>query len=179
MIDTMYATPLHKMFNNVISSYVASEMKIGVPEGDDSYVFDEGHENEVKLLVEEPKDVASKYIRSYLFDEETKIMTPIASGDYLSIEKWNGKNVRVITYVDDVLETSHSATAHFTLNKKETVMTEENVEEEILVADTLQSIASSLYGQFDSEKAQLGQLFHGWGNNAIANNDAHIIFKWR
>ncbi|MBO7606458.1 MAG: hypothetical protein J6T28_02420, partial [Paludibacteraceae bacterium] len=166
VIDTMYATPLHKMFNNVIFSYVASEMKIGVPEGDDSYVFDEGHENEIKVLVEEPKDVAEKHIRSYLFDEETKIMTPIASGDYLSIEKWNGKNVRVITYVDDVLETSHSATAHFTLNKKETVMTEENVEEEILVADTLQSIASSLYGQFDSEKAQLGQLFHGWGQFA-------------
>ena len=166
VIDTMYATPLHKMFNNVISSYVASEMKIGVPEGDDSYVFDEGHENEVKLLVEEPKDVASKYIRSYLFDEESKSMTPVANGDYLSIEKWNGKNVRVITYVDSVLETSHSAMAHFTLNKKETILTEENVEQEILVADTLQSIASSLYGLYNTTESQLGQLFHGWGQFA-------------
>ena len=163
VIDTMYATPLHKMFNNVISSYVASEMKIGVPEGDDSYVFDEGHENEVKLLVEEPKDVASKYIRSYLFDEESKNMTPIESGDYLPIEEWNGKSVRVITYVDDVLESSHSVTAHLTLNKKEKVMNEDDVEEEILVVDTLQSIASSLYGLFDSNVSQMGQLFHGWG----------------
>ena len=166
VFDTIYKTPAHRMLNNVVSSYVASKMKIGVPEGDDSYVFDEGHENEIKVLVEEPKNVAAKYIRSYLFDEETKIMTPIANGDYLSIEKWNGKNIRVITYVDSALETSHIATAHFTLNKKETVMTEENVEKEILVADTLQSIASSLYGLFDFKEEQMGQLFHGWGQFA-------------
>ncbi|MBO7607922.1 MAG: hypothetical protein J6T28_09960, partial [Paludibacteraceae bacterium] len=166
VFDTIYKTPAHRMLNNVISSYVASEMKIGVPDGDDSYVFDEGHENEVKLLVEEPKNVAAKYIRSYLFDEEDKSMTPVKDGDYLPIEKWNGRNVRVITYVDSALGTSHSTMAHFTLNKKETVMTEENVEEEILVADTLQSIASSLYGLFDFEEEQMGQLFHGWGQFA-------------
>ena len=163
IFDTIYRTPVHKMFNNVISSFAASEMKIEVPEEDDSYVFDEGHENEVKILIEGPENVSGKYVRSYIFGEEDKSMTPVKNGDYLPIEKWNGRNVRIVTYVDSVLETSHRTTAHFTLSKKETVKNEDNVEEEILIVDTLQSVNSSLYGLFNSTESQMGQLFHGWG----------------
>ena len=161
--DILYRTPVHKMFNNVISSFGASEMKIGVPDDDDSYVFDEGHENEVKVLIEGLENISEEQVKSYIFDEENKSITPVKSGDYLPIEEWNGRNVRIVTYVDNVLETSHRATAQFSVNKKETITNEDNVEEEVLVPHTLQSIVSSLYGLFNSTEAQMGQLFHGWG----------------